>query len=178
MAQGRSGSTGDVEGTPHVAAAPRPAGTLRSRVEGISDLLSDLKGSEMRISSMLLDFGLCEAQIEHVRRNHMEEVAELLLSALREHLSVTPRGKQMFAIIERRYGLSGHARETLGSVGSALGIGRERVRQLQDRTLMRWRERQHAWEDAFHDAVRDLLWEKSTVDDARDGDAVDRDRAT
>ena len=38
-------------------------------------------------------------------------------------------------VVERRFGLHGHARQTLAQVGEALGVTRERVRQIQLKAL-------------------------------------------
>lgn len=43
------------------------------------------------------------------------------------------------AVIERRFGLNGHERQTLEQVGEAIGVTRERVRQIQVDSLKRLR---------------------------------------
>ncbi|HNV18172.1 MAG TPA: sigma factor-like helix-turn-helix DNA-binding protein, partial [Rectinema sp.] len=44
--------------------------------------------------------------------------------------------------LELRYGLNGEAPKTLEETGLALGITRERVRQIQERALEKMRNRQ------------------------------------
>jgi RNA polymerase nonessential primary-like sigma factor len=43
-------------------------------------------------------------------------------------------------VVERRFGLSGHEAATLEEVGSAIGVTRERVRQIQAEALRRLRQ--------------------------------------
>ena len=47
-------------------------------------------------------------------------------------------------VIELRYGLGGEEPMTLEEVGRVFGITRERVRQIENRTLMRLKSFQHA----------------------------------
>ncbi len=49
-------------------------------------------------------------------------------------------------IVERRFGLEGHRRQTLEEIGKHLKLSRERVRQIQRNTLLRLRRLRHLLE--------------------------------
>ena len=48
-------------------------------------------------------------------------------------------GDQAATVIKKRYGIDGHEPSTLKAIGDEMGIGRERVRQIENRTLNRLR---------------------------------------
>jgi RNA polymerase nonessential primary-like sigma factor len=48
--------------------------------------------------------------------------------------------QQQRVVVELRYGLHGHGRQTLEQVGRVMGVTRERVRQIQLSALKRLRE--------------------------------------
>lgn len=60
-------------------------------------------------------------------------------------------------VLERYFGLHGDAPQTLEEVGSALGITRERTRQLRDRALERLAESAAREEPIGHDEIRATL---------------------
>ena len=63
--------------------------------------------------------------------------AELAGGRLPDWLAkLTPRQR---LVVERRYGLSGHAAQTLQEIAGELGLTRERVRQIQVEALKRLR---------------------------------------
>ena len=63
-----------------------------------------------------------EAASESFRAAELEDALGLLEPRLRE-------------LLERRFGLAGHASQTLDEIGRSLGVTRERVRQLEMRAL-------------------------------------------
>ena len=62
---------------------------------------------------------------EPSRRAHRADVREIV-----DHW-VWELGDMQRAVVERRFGLHGHRRETLESIGQEIGVTRERVRQIQ-----------------------------------------------
>jgi RNA polymerase nonessential primary-like sigma factor len=62
---------------------------------------------------------------EPSRRAHRADVREIV-----DHW-VCELGDMQRAVVERRFGLHGHRRETLESIGQEIGVTRERVRQIQ-----------------------------------------------
>ena len=72
-----------------------------------------------------------EAAAQHLLRNHLASVLGEL----------NPRER---AVIERRFGLSGEDPHTLEQVGDALGLTRERIRQIEAKALAKLRHPIHA----------------------------------
>ncbi|GAG15228.1 unnamed protein product, partial [marine sediment metagenome] len=73
-----------------------------------------------------------------------EEVAATVL--LREQLStalesLSPRERR---VIEMRFGLDNGSSRTLGEVGTALGLTKERIRQIQGEALRKLRHPSHS----------------------------------
>ncbi len=73
-----------------------------------------------------------EAPIERVFAAALTDTVNLVLNQLSE---------REMSIIRLRYGLDGKAPRTLTETGNVLGITRERVRQIQEKTLKKLRER-------------------------------------
>ena len=80
---------------------------------------------ESLYSDMLEDHGSASPD-QATAESHRGAELEVALSSLE------PR---MRYVIERRYGLDGHASQTLEELGADLGITRERVRQLENKAL-------------------------------------------
>ena len=96
----------------------------------------------------LLDTIADESSLDPLERLHSERVHTALTRWLHQ-LTDKQRG-----VIERRFGLNGRERATLEDVGKAMGVTRERVRQIQMealRTLRRILERDGMDADAVID---------------------------
>jgi RNA polymerase primary sigma factor len=76
--------------------------------------------------------------------NAPDPYSEAFLVTLRELLSyiMCSLSEREQTVLELRYGLNGEAPKTLEETGLALGITRERVRQIQERALEKMRNRQ------------------------------------
>jgi RNA polymerase primary sigma factor len=89
--------------------------SLDTPVVGGDSLYADLIGNER-------EDGPEEATAEGFRATELEEALARIEPRLRE-------------LLERRFGLAGHSAQTLDEIGKALGVTRERVRQLETRAL-------------------------------------------
>ena len=63
-----------------------------------------------------------------------------LEGAEKEFLRLILQGEKQQEVLARRYGLRGFDRETLEEVGKAIGLTRERVRQIQFEALRELRD--------------------------------------
>lgn len=73
----------------------------------------------------------------------LDPYTEAFFSTMKELLDCVLQGlnERETTILKLRYGLSGESTHTLEETGKALGITRERVRQIQERALQKLRER-------------------------------------
>lgn len=109
---------------------------IRTQIMGLNRLLTAVYNRETRLSSLLADLGFSPQQIETIRRDHLEYVTTQYIALIEERLlQVRAGGERLSHIINRRFGLDGNRPETLQALGQQLGISRERVRQLEQKTL-------------------------------------------
>lgn len=101
--------------------------------EAIS-LESNVSGTEKRLEDFVADHG-AEQPDGGMDNDRMRTGVGTLIGSL------TPREQ---LILRLRYGLAGEEEHTLEQIGQALGLSRERVRQLEARALKRLRETQPA----------------------------------
>jgi RNA polymerase primary sigma factor len=88
---------------------------------------------------------------EHTRQPDQVTARKIMREDLRKTLDGLPERERK--IIELRYGLSGNDPMTLEQVGQAFGVTRERIRQMEIRTLRRLQKFRMA--RALQDAVQD-----------------------
>jgi RNA polymerase primary sigma factor len=88
---------------------------------------------------------------EHTRQPDQLTARKIMREDLRKTLDGLPERERK--IIELRYGLSGNDPMTLEQVGQAFGVTRERIRQMEIRTLRRLQKFRMA--RALQDAVQD-----------------------
>jgi RNA polymerase primary sigma factor len=88
---------------------------------------------------------------EHTRQPDQLTARKMMKEDLRKTLDGLPERERK--IIELRYGLSGHDPMTLEQVGRHFGVTRERIRQMEIRTLRRLQKFRMA--RALQDAVQD-----------------------
>jgi RNA polymerase primary sigma factor len=110
-----------------------PPARIESMLESLSQPMSLEapigEGDESELGDMLEDTSAVDPE---------EAVASAMDSAaIRQQLATLPDRER--AVLEMRYGLGDDAPKTLAEVGAALGITRERARQLEMQALERLR---------------------------------------
>ena len=111
---------------------------LVERLTHINRFLEQVFGEPTRLSDILLRHGLSPTEIESIKSRHLEvavdSACERLIGYLREVLP--PKHAR---VVAERFCLIGPDQPTLKEVGEALGVSRERIRQLQNKGVRRLR---------------------------------------
>jgi RNA polymerase primary sigma factor len=135
---------------------------LVERLTHINRFLEQVFGEPTRLSDILLRSDLSPTKIESIKSRHRElvvdSVCEHLIGYLREVLP--PRHAR---IVAERFCLSRPDQPTLRKIGEALGVSRERIRQLQNIGVRRLRApaRRAAVEEVVVAAARNFLTRSS-----------------
>lgn len=128
--------------------------SFRQQVVGLNRFLSDVFGTDTRLSTLLSDLGFTADQIDMIRRAWAREMIAQLLEAIEYSLTGSATGKRKYRILSRRYGLDGEPANTLAEIGTELGISRERVRQIQATAIRRCHSA--AWRQRMLDRIREI----------------------
>lgn len=112
-------------------------GNVRQNLLNLNDLAKDIYGADWRISDALEKYSFSSEQISALKTEGLEDLLQYIDFALKNRLLAGLNGVRFFKIIYRRYGLFGHIKETLQSIGESMGVSRERVRQLEVKALRR-----------------------------------------
>lgn len=124
---------------------------LKRQVEGLNAFLTEVYGTEMRLSQLLQNLGFSESQITVLRERHLNFVIDAYIALVKELLVGLPNGDRLYLIASRRFNFDGDFRATLQSLGTELDISRERVRQLEIKIIRRCKskQRRRLLEDGF-----------------------------
>lgn len=119
------------------------ADAVNKPVEDVKDML-ELNEHVVSLDSMVgTENGAGRPLMEAIADKHKTDPAELLAD---EHLTknleecLSELNEKQREVLSRRFGLGGYERETLEEVGQAIGLTRERVRQIQMSGLKALRE--------------------------------------
>ena len=104
---------------------------------GLHALITDVYGEDRRVSDVLCRFGFTEDQVIILKTVKVAEFYENIKFALTCRFLHYSGGHRLLSILMRRYGLFGHIKETLESIGDSLGISCERARQLENKAVQR-----------------------------------------
>lgn len=104
------------------------------QLNALNEWLGDVYGKETRLSVLLLEAGLSEAEIEAIKANHLEGFLQMVVDLI---MDTTDKhdGERRNDVMVRHYGLLNGNPETLQSIGDSLGLSRERIRQLVNKRL-------------------------------------------
>jgi DNA-directed RNA polymerase sigma subunit (sigma70/sigma32) len=117
--------------------------TVRHQIIGLNRLLSDIYEEETKLSDILAKIGFSASEIEALASCHVEAMADACIAAIKERCRYFSGGHRHYIILVERYGLRGKKPQTLRSLGSAMELSGERVRQLQVKVLKRLRHEIH-----------------------------------
>ncbi len=112
-------------------------GNVRCNLLSLNDLAKDIYGADWRVSDALEKYSFSSKQISVLKTEELADLLQYIDFGLKNRLLAGSNGVRFFNIIYRRYGLFGHIKETLQSIGESMGISRERVRQLEVKALRR-----------------------------------------
>lgn len=108
---------------------------LRDYIVSLNELLKDIFGEEYRISSILKSANFSQDQITYLQGEGLHNLMQNIDFALRVYLISYSNTSKNCDILYQRYGLFGHKKQTLEHIGEQYGVSRERIRQLQAKTL-------------------------------------------
>ena len=108
---------------------------LRDYIVSLNELLKDIFGEEYRISSILKSANFSQDQITYLQGEGLHNLMQNIDFALRVYLISYSNTSKNCDILYQRYGLFGYKKQTLEHIGEQYGVSRERIRQLQAKTL-------------------------------------------
>lgn len=108
---------------------------LRDYIVNFNELSKDVLGEECRISSILKSANFCQKQITYLQGEGLHNLMQNIDYALRVYLISHFSTSKNCDILYQRYGLFGYKKQTLEHIGEQYGVSRERIRQLQNKTL-------------------------------------------
>ena len=108
---------------------------LRDYIVSLNELLKDVFGEEYRISSILKSANFSQEQITYLQGKGLNNLMQNIDFALRVYLISYSNTSKNCDILYQRYGLFGYKKQTLEHIGEQYGVSRERIRQLQAKTL-------------------------------------------
>lgn len=108
---------------------------IRDYIVNFNALSKDVFGEECRISSILKSTNFSQEQITYLQGKGLNNLMQNIDFALRVYLISYSNTSKNCDILYQRYGLFGYKKQTLEHIGEQYGVSRERIRQLQAKTL-------------------------------------------
>lgn len=108
---------------------------LRDYIVNFNALSKDVFGEECRISFILKSTNFSQEQITYLQGKGLNNLMQNIDFALRVYLISYSNTSKNCDILYQRYGLFGYKKQTLEHIGEQYGVSRERIRQLQAKTL-------------------------------------------
>lgn len=107
--------------------------TLR-QLNAINGWLGDVFGKDTRLSGLLNDAGLNEAEAEAIKTKHLARFLQAVVNLIAAN-TANHDGERRNSVMVRHYGLIDGKPETLQSIGDSLELSRERIRQLVEKRI-------------------------------------------
>jgi len=140
--------------------------TLR-QLDALNNWLSDVYGEEARFSTLLIEAGFSEVEIEQIKREHLSEFLQAVIDLMAEYTddqSGEGRNRLTMQLMVQCYGLIDGKPQDRYVIGHSVGVCGERIRQLVNRRLRLYRDpkQQAKFQDDFAAIGRRLLDNESS----------------
>lgn len=136
---------------------PNTSDQTLCQLDALNNWLGDVYGEETHFSTLLIDAGFNNAEIEQINRVHLSEFLQMVLSLLDSYPDLSNEGLNRLMV--QHYGLIDGRPQNFYIMSASLGVGGERVRQLVNKRLSLYRDptRQAKLRDDFAAIGRRLL---------------------
>lgn len=105
-----------------------------SQLNALNSWLKDVFGEDTRLSVLLTEAGLSEADNEAVKSKHLTAFIQAVVDLIANN-TANHDGERRNSVMVRHYGLLDGKPETLQSIGDSLDLSRERIRQLVQKRI-------------------------------------------
>jgi transcriptional regulator with XRE-family HTH domain len=112
---------------------------VKQQVNGLNEFLTAVYGTETRLSILLTSGGFSSQQVEAIRNEQLGPIVTGFLDSFKERMLAGRDGERLHEVVVRRFGLDGELSDTLQALGDRFGVSRERIRQLENKAIRRWR---------------------------------------
>jgi DNA-directed RNA polymerase sigma subunit (sigma70/sigma32) len=138
--------------------------TLR-QFDAFNSWLGDVYGKGTSFSTLLINTGFCEAEIEYIKREHLSEFLQAIMNLMASYTDLPNDQRNMLMLLH--YGLIDGKPQTLEALGARAGVCRERIRQLVNKRLELYRhpERRAKFQNDFATIGRRLLNDENRSQD-------------
>ena len=140
---------------------------LLHQLDALNHWLGDVYGEEASFSTLLIDSGCSQAEIEQIKQKHLSEFLQAVIGLMTEYndeRSSKGRNKLTMQLMIPYYGLIDGKPQDRYAIGSSVGVSGERIRQLVTRRLDVYRDpkQQQKFQDDFAMIGRQLLDNESS----------------
>jgi ATP-dependent DNA helicase RecQ len=108
-------------------------------IMGLNNLLSDVFGKEVRLSSILSKMGLSEPQVETIKIRFLRQLVDLIISTLKEFIYARKDADRIWYVVSERYGIFGTPPKTYQKLSGELKISVEQVLELEGKGIRKLR---------------------------------------
>jgi len=111
---------------------------IKTQLKGLDDFLTAIHGEETALSGLLGSLGFEAAQVDGLRAQHMQAIAEQFIEVVRKRLTWEDRDLY-FRLLVRRFGLDGEPASALEAAAGALGVDPAYAAHVESEALLRCR---------------------------------------
>ena len=122
---------------------------MRRQLDALNNWLGDVYGKGTSFSTLLINAGLCEVEIEYIKQEHLSEFLQAVTDMMASYTDLPNDQRNMLMV--QHYGLIDGKPVTLEALGAKVGVCRERIRQLVNKRLELYRhpERRAKFQNDF-----------------------------
>jgi DNA-directed RNA polymerase sigma subunit (sigma70/sigma32) len=132
------------------------------QLDALNNWLAAVYGEGTAFGTLLLDAGFSEAEIEHIKREHLSEFLQAVIDLLASYNDFSNDAR--YKVMLQHYGLIDGKPLDFWVIGHSYGVAGERIRQLVNRRLDLYRDpkRQAKFQYDFAAIGRRLLDNESS----------------